>query len=114
MCLRFAFLLITRVITWLWLSPREDTWKTAEILLLRHHVAVLKRHQACRPKLNWEDRALLATLLGVIPNARRHGCWSLCVPKTSSTSCGQARFADRATDASPSSDAVPRKIDQFG
>ena len=52
MCLRFVFLLITRVITWLWLSGREETWKTAEILLLRHQVTVLKRHQACRPKLN--------------------------------------------------------------
>jgi hypothetical protein len=45
-----VFLLITRVITWLWLSGREETWKTAEILLLRHQVTVLKRHQACRPK----------------------------------------------------------------
>jgi len=36
MCLRFVFLLITRVITWLRLSRREEAWKTAEILLLRH------------------------------------------------------------------------------
>jgi transposase InsO family protein len=70
------------VITWLWLSPREDRWKTAEILLLRHQVAVLKRHQACRPKLNWAARALLATLLGVIPNARRHGLRLLVTPDT--------------------------------
>ncbi len=48
MCLRFVFLLITRVITWLRLSRREDAWKTAEILLLRHHAAVLQRHQARR------------------------------------------------------------------
>jgi hypothetical protein len=32
MCLRFLFLLITRVITWLRLSRRENAWKTAEIL----------------------------------------------------------------------------------
>ncbi|SRR6266567_3714087 len=55
MCLRFVFLLITRVITWLRLSRREDAWKTAEILLLRHHAAVLQRHQARRPKLNWAE-----------------------------------------------------------
>jgi hypothetical protein len=42
MCLRFAFLLITRVITWLRLSRHEETRKTAEILLLRHHAAVLR------------------------------------------------------------------------
>jgi len=82
MCVRFVFLLITRVAAWLWLSRREETWKTAEILLLRHQVTVLKRHQACRPKLNWADRALLATLFGVIPNARRHGLRLLVTPDT--------------------------------
>src|ERR1019366_328020 len=38
----------------------------------------------------------------------------LCVPKTSSTSCDQAIFADQATDASVSSDAVLTEIDRFG
>jgi putative transposase len=82
MCLRFVFLLITRVITWLQLSRREETWKAAEILLLRHQLAVLQRRQPRRPKLNWADRALLATLLGVIPNARRHGLRLLVTPDT--------------------------------
>jgi hypothetical protein len=36
MCLRFAFLLITRVASWLRLSRREEARKTAEILILRH------------------------------------------------------------------------------
>ena len=39
MCLRFVFLLITRVAAWLQLSRREETWKTAEILILRHQLA---------------------------------------------------------------------------
>ena len=39
MCLRFVFLLITRVAAWLRLSRREDAWKTAEILILRHQLA---------------------------------------------------------------------------
>jgi putative transposase len=82
MCLRFAFLLITRVITWLRLSRREDAWKTAEIMILRHQLAVLRRHQARRPKLNWADRALLAALLGVIPKARRQGLRLLVTPDT--------------------------------
>jgi hypothetical protein len=38
----------------------------------------------------------------------------LCVPKTSSTSCGQAIFVVRATGGSVSSGAVPLKIDRFG
>ncbi len=43
MCLRFAFLLITRVTTWLRLSQREGAWRSAEILILRHQLAVLQR-----------------------------------------------------------------------
>ena len=73
MCLRLVFLLIMRLAAWLRLSRREETWKTAEILILRHQLAVLQRRQPRRPKLNWADRALPATLLSVIPNARRHG-----------------------------------------
>jgi transposase len=81
MCLRFAFLLITRVASWLRLSQREETWKTAEILILRHQLAVLQR-QPRRPKLNWADRALLATLLSVIPHVRRRGVRLLVTPDT--------------------------------
>jgi hypothetical protein len=82
MCLRFVFLLITRVAAWLRLSRREGTWKTAEILILRHQLAILQRRQPRRPKLNWTDRALLAALLGVIPKARRQGLRLLVTPDT--------------------------------
>jgi putative transposase len=82
MCLRFVFLLITRVARWLRLSRREEAWKTAEILILRHQLAVLQRHQPRRPKLNWADRALLAALLSVIPKARRQGLRLLVTPET--------------------------------
>jgi putative transposase len=41
MCLRFVFLLTTQVVAWLPLSRREEAWKTAEILILRHQLAVL-------------------------------------------------------------------------
>jgi putative transposase len=82
MCLRFVFLLITRLAAWLRLSRREETWKTAEILILRHQLAVLQRRQPRRPKLNWADRALLAALFSVIPKARRHGLRLLVTPDT--------------------------------
>jgi putative transposase len=82
MCLRFVFLLITRVAAWLRLSRREEAWRIAEILILRHQLAVLQRRQPCRPKLNWADRALLAILLGVIPKTRRHGLRLLVTPDT--------------------------------
>jgi hypothetical protein len=44
-----VFLLITRVEAWLRLSRREDAWKTAEILILRHQLTVLQRRRPCRP-----------------------------------------------------------------
>jgi len=62
MCLRFVFLLITRTASWL---RREGAWQTAEILLLRHQLAVLQRQQPRRPNLNWADRALIALLFAV-------------------------------------------------
>src|ERR1022692_4558879 len=82
MCLRFVFLLITRLTSWLRLSQREETWKTAEILILRHQLTVLQRRQPRRPKLDWADRALVATLLAVIPKARRNGLRLLVTPDT--------------------------------
>ncbi len=82
MCLRFAFLLITRVTTWLRLSRREEAWQSAEILILRHQLAVLQRRQPRRPDLNWADRALLAAVLSVIPNAKRQGLRLLVTPDT--------------------------------
>ena len=62
MCLRFVFLLITRTASWLRLSRRKETWQTAEILILRHQLAVVQRRQPRRPNVNWADRALLVTL----------------------------------------------------
>src|SRR5713101_9934005 len=82
MCLRFVFLLTSRLTAWLRLSRREETWKTAEILILRHQLAVLQRRESRRPKLNWADRALLTALLSVIPKAHRHGLRLLVTPDT--------------------------------
>jgi hypothetical protein len=53
MCLRFVFPLIIQLATSLRLSRRDETWKTAEILILRHQPAVLPRRRPCCPKLNW-------------------------------------------------------------
>ena len=82
MCLRFMFLLTTRLAAWLRLARREETWKAAEILILRHQLAVLQRRQPRRPRLDWADRALLATLLAVIPKARRRRLRLLVSPDT--------------------------------
>src|SRR5258708_12018897 len=86
MCLRFVFLLITRLAAWLRLSRREETWKTAEILILRHQLAILAR-QPRRPNLNWADRALLAALLRRYPKrgARGSACSSPPTPSCART-----------------------------
>jgi hypothetical protein len=82
MCLRFVFLLITRLASWLRLSRRDEAWQTTEILILRHQLAVLQRRQPRCPNLNRADRALLAALLRVMPKARRHALRLLVTPDT--------------------------------
>jgi putative transposase len=113
MCLRFAFLLITRVIAWLRLSRREETRKTAEILILRHQVTVLQRRKARRPKLTWADRALLATLFGVIPKARHQGLRLVVTPDTIPRwhrDIVRRRWAARSMRGRSGRPATPRNI----
>lgn len=82
MCLRLLYLFVTRLFGWLRLSHREESWKSAEILLLRHQLGILQRQVDARPKVTWADRALLAGLLGVIPKARRAGLRLVVTPDT--------------------------------
>src|SRR5208282_3789080 len=55
---------------WLMLLGRSQCSKDAEIMVLRHEVAVLRR-QVARPKLDWADRAVIAALARLLPGHLR-------------------------------------------
>src|SRR4029079_5601969 len=58
--------MLVRVLSWLALLARSDTAKDAEILTLRHEVAVLRRTNP-RPTLNSLERAPLRALSSLLP-----------------------------------------------
>src|SRR5271165_1782119 len=70
MPLRLLHLFMIRVFGWLMLLGRSQCSKDAEIMVLRHEVAVLRR-QVARPKLDWADRAILAALARWMPAVLR-------------------------------------------
>jgi putative transposase len=70
MLLRLVYLLMVWSFGWLALLARSGISKDAEILVLRHEVAVLRR-QVTRPKPDWADRAVIAALAWLLPSRLR-------------------------------------------
>jgi putative transposase len=66
--LKLTFLIVTRAVSLLGLSRREEWWKDAEILMLRHQLAVaLRERPRAHSRLTWPDRAWLVPLTGTVP-----------------------------------------------
>ncbi|MGH3230035.1 MAG: integrase core domain-containing protein [Streptosporangiaceae bacterium] len=83
MGLKLIFLIVTRAVSVRGLSRREAWWKDAEILMLRHQLAVaLRDRPGVHSRLTWPDRAWLALLAGTMPAGRLAATRLIVTPAT--------------------------------
>ena len=69
--LKLIFLIVTGGVSLLGLPRRGEWRKDAEILMLRHRLAVAERQQPrAHSRLTWPDRARLALLARTVPAGR--------------------------------------------
>ncbi len=68
--IRLIYLLACQTFRWLALFARSSAAKDAEILMLRHQLAIARRSQP-PPRFSWSDRSVMAALLRLVSKQRR-------------------------------------------
>jgi hypothetical protein len=89
--LSFLYRFFRRVLEVVRVHWSDTAAKDAEILVLRHQLAVLRR-QVTRPRFTWSDRALVALLAGLVPRER----WGRSSSRRRQSSDGTARWSASA------------------
>ena len=74
MALRLLYLIAIRVFGWLVLLSRGHASKEAEIMVLRHEVAVLRR-QVTHANPDWADRACCQPCCALTGSSHQGRCW---------------------------------------
>jgi putative transposase len=112
--LKLIFLVVSRTVSLLGLSRRESWWKDAEILILRHQLAVAEREQPkSRARLTWPDRAWLALLAGTLPIERLAAMRLIVTPGTIlrwRRDIMRCRWAHRSAQGRSGHPATHRKV----
>ena len=81
--LKLIYLIVFSAVSVLGLSRRESWWKDAEILMLRHQLAIARRERPrAHSRLTWPDRAWLALLAGTLPIERLTAMLPIVTPAT--------------------------------
>ncbi|MFD0655377.1 helix-turn-helix domain-containing protein [Streptomyces malaysiensis subsp. malaysiensis] len=81
MVIRLVYLLACQTLRWLALFARSNAAKDAEILMLRHQLAIARRSQP-PPRFSWSDRAVMAALLRLVSKQQRTQMALLVTPRS--------------------------------